>query len=109
MSNPTKGRMNRSTYLLAHIVYLAIWGGFFAVASLGIQANISEGAVANLIAFILWIVIIVGGVWVGAFATIRRLHDMGLSGWWALLFHTLSASVILLFLPAQPACQHQNY
>lgn len=69
------------------------------ISLIGAAGELGNGVVSNILALITMIFLMVIFLWVGVFMTIRRLHDMGLSGWWTILFQALGVTVILIFLP----------
>lgn len=94
------GRINRGKYWLAVLIYLAISvviaGAGFIMLGNGIlelaDESADEGIVVGLLskgigflllALVIYIPLIVSGVFVG----IKRLHDRDKSGWWLLLFY----------------------
>lgn len=72
------GRLNRRTYLVAGLVLGVIYGLISSVltALFGPQSSISA---------LLGLVLLVFVVIVGLSFTVRRWHDLGKSGWYALL------------------------
>jgi uncharacterized membrane protein YhaH (DUF805 family) len=98
------GRINRGKYWLAVLIYVAI---SIVVAGLGfimlgdsileladesadegmIVGVMSKGIGFALLMLVIYIPMIVSGVFVG----IKRLHDRDKSGWWLLLFYLVPA------------------
>ena len=97
-----QGRINRAKYWLAVLIFLVV---NLLVAAIGFimfgnslltlsDATADEGIVVGLIskgigffliALVIYIPLIVAGVFVG----IKRLHDRDKSGWWLLVFYLL--------------------
>jgi uncharacterized membrane protein YhaH (DUF805 family) len=83
-----QGRINRAKYWLAVLIYVA--GMVFIASVLAEGLNLgwsggSGGLVVGLTIFILYFVLVVSGLAVGA----KRLHDRGRSGWWLFVFYFL--------------------
>jgi uncharacterized membrane protein YhaH (DUF805 family) len=101
-----QGRINRSKYWLAVLVYIAISiviaGIGFIMLGNGIldlaEESADEGIVVGLLskgigfillALVVYIPMIVSGIFVG----IKRLHDRDKTGWWLLLFYLAPAAL----------------
>jgi uncharacterized membrane protein YhaH (DUF805 family) len=98
-----RGRINRGKYWLAVAIYIGIsivlsaigfimlGNGILALADATnegvIYGLLSKGIGFFLIVLIVYIPLIVSGVFVG----IKRLHDRDKSGWWLLLFYLVPA------------------
>ena len=94
-----RGRVNRGKYWLAALIYIAVMivlvaVGFIMVGNSLLETGgedaedviaglFSKGIGFILIVLIVYIPMIVSGVFVG----IKRLHDRDKSGWWLLLFY----------------------
>lgn len=49
-----------------------------------------------------WVVAILGAIWLWS-ATVQRLHDMGVSGWWCILVYLFPILLFVLYLyPGTP-------
>lgn len=104
----TQGRIGRWGYFLHTImdvcfVALSIALTFFLSVALGIETNL-------WVLGLLLVFICVLGALLEFFASIHRLHDIGLSGWWLLLsfvpFANLLLALVLLFKPGDPETNH---
>ncbi|MDC7682484.1 DUF805 domain-containing protein [Asticcacaulis sp. BYS171W] len=89
-----RGRINRATYLLYSLTFLPLERLFQGIAS-------SDTSWLEL----LGIAVALPLIWLWACLTIKRLHDLNLSGWWCLallLFPVTSAGamVLIYFLEA---------
>jgi uncharacterized membrane protein YhaH (DUF805 family) len=98
-----QGRINRGKYWLAVLIYIAISVVVTAIGSIMLGNGIlemadeaddgvilgllSKGIGFVLIVLIIYIPMIVSGIFVG----IKRLHDRDKSGWWLLLFYLVPA------------------
>lgn len=99
-----QGRINRAKYWTAVLIYLAINVVLIAIgfimfgnSLLSLDPNaagegvvmglISKGIGFFLIVLVIYIPLIVSGVFVG----IKRLHDRDKSGWWLLVFYGIPA------------------
>lgn len=100
----TQGRIGRWGYFLHTItdvcfVALSITLTIFLGAVWGIETNL-------LVLGLVLVAICVLGALLEFFASIHRLHDVGLSGWWLLLslvpFANLVLAGLLLFKPGDP-------
>ena len=84
-----KGRANRSQYALVSAVLITL-------------TLLAEFALSDIVALVLLVPMIP----VSVMLTIRRLHDVGHSGWWALLslvpLVSFALMVYLLLRPGQP-------
>jgi uncharacterized membrane protein YhaH (DUF805 family) len=94
-----RGRVNRAKYWLAALIYIAVVIVLIAIGFIMfgnslletggedaedvIAGLFSKGIGFLLIALIVYIPMIISGVFVG----IKRLHDRDKSGWWLLLFY----------------------
>ncbi len=109
-----KGRLGKKKYL--HIVLAGILGFLLFVAvglllGFGFMDSVdSMNAGAGVLAFMLLLgfsSLVYGIMQLGA--TVRRLHDIGHSGWWALLsFINLVNLVMLLYLCMKDGDDHSN-
>lgn len=72
------GRLNRRTYLVGGIVLGVIYGIIYSILT-GILGPAS--AIGSLLNLVLVVFVLV----VGLSITVRRWHDLGKSGWFALL------------------------
>ena len=104
----TQGRIGRWGYFLHTImdvcfVTLAIALTILLGAALGIETNM-------LALGVVLVGICVLGALLEFFASIHRLHDIGLSGWWLLLSFVpvanLGLALLLLFKPGDPETNH---
>jgi uncharacterized membrane protein YhaH (DUF805 family) len=68
-----RGRLNRARYLVVQVALLAFWFIFWVKSAFGFA---SEWGALH------WAVAITT-LWINAATTVRRLHDRGRSGWWA--------------------------
>src|SRR5690348_12868239 len=98
-----QGRINRGKYWLAILIYIAVSIVLAAVGFIMLGNGIlemadeaddgvivgllSKGIGFFLIVLVVYIPLIVSGVFVG----IKRLHDRDKSGWWLLLFYLVPA------------------
>ncbi len=96
------GRLGR----LGYVLFLAFIGGFYCLGAWMLSGSwqmISQNAfsLANIPAFFLfWIG---GGLFWLSFlilwgATVRRLHDMDLSGWWSIAVYLFPVCLLVLCL-----------
>jgi uncharacterized membrane protein YhaH (DUF805 family) len=90
--NIFKGRVNRSTYLLANLVSVLLSLVLRHPKIEPLLEHNSTTAVLALLALsplIIWEVAVI----------IRRLHDSNLNGWWALLMILPGFTIFLLLMP----------
>jgi len=96
-----RGRINRARYWTAALIYIAVMivlmaVGFIMVGNSLLETSgedaedifaglLSKGIGFVLIVLVVYIPMIISGVFVG----IKRLHDRDKSGWWLLLFYLL--------------------
>ncbi len=88
------GRTSRRMFWLAQLVYLAIYIVLFlATAPLGQFGAFASLAVSVVVMIVSWLLLI------------RRLHDIGKSGWWSLLIlvPVVGLVAIMIFGFAQSA------
>ena len=98
------GRAQRKEYWIFHLFYFSLlvllWGGFFSF----LNADHEEPLLAGF-----GLIVLVGGILPMLAVTVRRLHDINLSGWWcgAMLLGTafmdyyspaLSAVIVIVWL-----------
>lgn len=98
-----KGRMCRRDFIMFNTIFYAIGGVVCAIYLLGLHligffeidpetnpmTNSQMFALVGLV-FIVLLLYLVPFLAMGIFASIRRLHDINLSGWWILLFMLIS-------------------
>ena len=97
----TRGRINRQAFLAVYLVVLALlFDGIFA-------AGLIDGVMGSELgeAFFFWLVII-AIVGAGLSPIVRRLHDLGFSGWFAVMllipFVGQIYSIPLFVIPGNP-------
>ena len=83
-----EGRINRKPYIIRSVV---LW---VVIATIYMVIHAYKGpdgmGIANLLTLPLFIVAVS--------LTVRRLHDLNFSGWWALLLIVFSASLIIQYI-----------
>ena len=98
MAHILKGRCSRSKLLLTHVILFA--GLFLAVT--GNQIAFENHEVAEPIFLSLMLLMQVVALTVSVNFGVRRLHDLGHSGWWILLgwvpLVNIGLTVMLVFL-----------
>lgn len=77
------GRINRAKYWLGVGLLIAYWIVVAIVLSILYYAL---GSIGYILAMVLGLAAIVGGMWAGLGIGIKRLHDRDKSGWWLVLF-----------------------
>lgn len=96
--NPFREKLNRKSYALWSIVDLI----FLITAGLIIDATKNTNNAE--LGYSLGVAMVVGSAIVGIFAIVRRLQDVGHSGWWGLMslipFVGLILWIALFFLPS---------
>jgi uncharacterized membrane protein YhaH (DUF805 family) len=84
------GRINRSRYWLAVLIYTAIWTTFIAASLVWLGGldidNLFSLAGAGLMIWLVGFLLFIVLTWSGLAVGIKRLHDRDKSGWWILLF-----------------------
>src|SRR5262245_54377652 len=75
-----RGRLNRARYIVVQLALLAFWFIFWLKSPFGFASQ--WGALH-------WAVAITT-VWINVATTVRRLHDRGRSGWWAVAILAVS-------------------
>ena len=84
------GRINRSKYWLAILLYSVLWIAFIAAVLIWLGGlnfdNLFTLAGAGLAIWLVGAILFVAGIWSGFATGIKRLHDRGKSGWWIVLF-----------------------
>jgi uncharacterized membrane protein YhaH (DUF805 family) len=69
-----KGRLNRARYLVVQLALLTFWLVFWLKSPFSFASE--WGALHWAVAITM--------IWINAATTVRRLHDRGRSGWWAI-------------------------
>jgi uncharacterized membrane protein YhaH (DUF805 family) len=105
-----RGRARRLEYLL---FVLTFYGGLIGIALLGWFLNLNFGGLAGKATFSLFVsapilLFILASIVPGLAVTVRRMHDLGLPGWWlAIVFVPFIGQVlgwlltfIIIFIPA---------
>jgi uncharacterized membrane protein YhaH (DUF805 family) len=94
-----RGAMSRSTYLLYGTVFpwLLIFAGLLSILPLlefngGGTLSVDE-VKQSFYAAVFLVPLVLMATWVSAVTSVRRLHDLGYSGWWAL------AAIVVAPLP----------
>lgn len=95
-----KGRINRTTFFLGNMIYAC-----FALLIYLIPESSVAAYEDNLLVITEIILLAVMLLWIIVSLHIRRLHDVGLSGWFLPLTLIPFASVVLLFLPGKKSQQ----
>jgi uncharacterized membrane protein YhaH (DUF805 family) len=84
------GRINRSKYWLALLIYTAVWTSFIAASLVWLGGldldNLFSLAGAGLMIWLVGFLLFIVLTWSGLAVGIKRLHDRDKSGWWILLF-----------------------
>ena len=88
-----EGRIDRITYFVWGIVY-----GLIFTSIKYIVGELSMGGDTPLWVGIDFIIRIIG-IWLAGALWVKRLHDCGRSGWWALLVPI--TQIVILFLPGE--------
>lgn len=94
-----EGRSSRGAYWY--------WALFVVVASLGfgfVDGILFGSSLATPISTLFGLVTLIPGISIG----IRRLHDIGKSGWWTLIALTGIGILLLLYWGAQPGERSTN-
>ena len=96
-----KGRINRTTFLLGGLIYAVLTAPFYFLQESSTSPYDDKAwftaAVLGLLVLLLWTIISLH---------IRRLHDLGLSGWFLPIILLPFVSVMLLFLPGKESTQY---
>jgi uncharacterized membrane protein YhaH (DUF805 family) len=99
------GRASRlefwSFYLLYYVVMIPLVG-------LGFWAYFAESMGLVIFLFVLGVLFSVGTIIPYLAVSVRRLHDRGMSGWWALLWFAPYINVAVLILAALPGDEGDN-
>lgn len=103
------GRLNRRTFFVGTIIYSIalslIVELLFTVDNLLFTQSISEGFSSQFFIYdtVVFILIMIPFAVIGFSLMIRRLHDLGASGWFSLLYiiANLLVDVVLALLPGQ--------
>lgn len=95
-----KGRASRSEFWWFYLfVILSTWGANIVVSL--VTGNPILGVYASMaVSLALWL-----PFWA---SSVRRLHDVGRSGWWLLIALTIIGSFVLLYWWVQPGKPEQN-
>jgi uncharacterized membrane protein YhaH (DUF805 family) len=80
-----KGRAGRAEYWLIHLMILAAW--LFMLLTMYVVMVSGPNAVLFVAPLMLALMIVT--FWICLALTIRRLHDRGRSGWWALAYYVI--------------------
>ena len=96
--NLFKGRINRAQWLTGLAIIVAAFVAFGVLQTFLISA---AGASALVLIAALGLVVELGALIAFISISVRRLHDTGRSGWWAI-------SPVLLFLPFEKGAPNAN-
>lgn len=91
-----KGRINRTTFLLGNILLLAL-----ALPIYSINEDYLEKLEANGVIIIGVLFIALCAIYFSVCLVIRRLHDLGLSGWFSFLALLPGMEFVLMLIPGQ--------
>jgi len=81
-----QGRINRLKYFIYCLILFIVFFSTFFISKLG-----DSGRAISLIIYILYLLI-------GAFVTVRRLHDIEKSGWYYWLFYVPFVNIVLFLM-----------
>ncbi|CAN5343605.1 DUF805 domain-containing protein [soil metagenome] len=95
-----RGRSRRLEYLLFALTF---YGGMIGVAFLGWVLNFNFGGLAGKATFSLFVtapvlLFILASIVPGLAVTVRRMHDLGLSGWWLMIVFVPFVGQVLAWL-----------
>lgn len=77
------GRINRAKYWIGVAILIGYW---IVVSIVGSTLFYAMGMAGYVLAAVVGLAALVGGLWAGLAIGIKRLHDRAKSGWWILLF-----------------------
>ena len=84
------------------------WGGSLLFGFISIFADIIVETTTSLTTLLLIIIFYIWTIIAGLTCGIRRLHDVGKSGWTLLWVLTIIGIFYLLYLDVQPSQQNEN-
>lgn len=105
------GRLNRWEYFVACVLFGVLMFAILFLASLGIAAMFgasdqTSAGMGAAITVVLFIVVVLASLPISLSLSVRRLHDIGLSGWFILLQFipvvNFLMGLALLFWPGNP-------
>ena len=99
-----RGRATRSEYWWFTLTHIIVLIALAILAMIGTQLN--PGEVPSLaLPLILYMI---GTIIPGLAVTVRRLHDAGYSGWWALMLLTSIGSIVVFIFTLLPSERGDN-
>tara|TARA_Y100000992_G_scaffold231547_1_gene162652 strand:+ start:382 stop:762 length:381 start_codon:yes stop_codon:yes gene_type:complete len=84
------------------------WGGSLLFSFISFFTDIIVETTTSLTTLLLIIIFYIWGIIAGLTCSIRRLHDVGKSGWTLLWTLTIIGIFYLLYLDVQPSQQNKN-
>jgi uncharacterized membrane protein YhaH (DUF805 family) len=101
-----RGRHNRARFFLITLVGL-LWLGFCVPAFISYATTTQPaGRAAAAMIIICWLAI---AIWCQSANLVKRLHDMGASGWWTLVIYAIGASFGMLGAAASPQARAESW
>jgi uncharacterized membrane protein YhaH (DUF805 family) len=79
------GRNGRAMYWMISLVQVLVLGIFVFVASIAAHKEGADQSIMALLSMGSFLPVILASAWIGWMNMIRRYHDRGKSGWWALM------------------------
>lgn len=105
-----KGRIRRKTYWITYLTYLAIAVGFSLISTIILVVAAIPGrfalAICSVIVGMVWVVFSIWSVLMCLSLIIRRLHDMGYSGWLLLIWNLLYQPIYWLLYANNEGAAH---
>ena len=106
------GRSRRLEYLLFWVTFYGVFLGIFMVGDIvgpliGVVSNRASGSAAMSVSIVLALLFMLSAILPAIALSVRRLHDLGLSGWWMLLWFVpilgqilgWLLSLLIIFIP----------
>jgi len=97
-----QGRSSRGAYWWATLALILVSIGLAIVDSIVFSSFTIEGT--GPLGALFSLATIIPGIAIG----VRRLHDVGRSGWWLLIYFTIIGILLILFWSVQPGQRQDN-
>jgi uncharacterized membrane protein YhaH (DUF805 family) len=91
--------MNRKKYFLCYFSSMLLFVGGITVFAIAMISNSKFQFINSGFLFLLWLPLFIGLVafaWAGLASTVKRLHDLNLSGWWLVAVTIISVPLNLI-------------